>query len=74
MGNAVGLAVGPRVGPVGDTVGSGVGEYVLIVQGSSARLTDETKSLPVDAAIIGIVDAVHVESACVYDRDENETD
>ena len=34
-----------------DTVGAGTGEFVLIVQGSSARLTPETKQLPVDAAI-----------------------
>ncbi len=39
-----------------DTVGCGEGETVLIVQGSSARYTPETKTLPVDAAIIGIVD------------------
>lgn len=43
-----------------DTVGAGEGEMVLIVQGSSARLTDETKTLPVDATIIGIVDAVQL--------------
>lgn len=53
-----------------DTVGAGVGEYVLIVQGSSARLTPQTKPLPVDAAIIGIVDSVHVEQQCVYNREE----
>ena len=52
-----------------DTVGAGNGDYVLIVQGSSARLTPETKQLPVDATIIGIVDTVHVEQACVYRRD-----
>jgi ethanolamine utilization protein EutN len=52
-----------------DTVGAGNGDYVLIVQGSSARLTPETKPLPVDAAIIGIVDTVHVEQECVYKRD-----
>lgn len=52
-----------------DTVGAGNGEYVLIVQGSSARLTPETKQLPVDATIIGIVDTVHVEHACVYSRE-----
>ncbi len=51
-----------------DTVGAGEGEFVLIVQGSSARLTPETKTLPVDAAIIGIVDAVHVEQTCVFSR------
>jgi ethanolamine utilization protein EutN len=52
-----------------DTVGAGNGDFVLIVQGSSARLTPETKQLPVDAAIIGIVDTVHVEQACVYRRE-----
>ena len=53
-----------------DTVGAGLGEYVLIVQGSSARLTPQTKPLPVDAAIIGIVDSVHIESECVFNREE----
>jgi len=53
-----------------DTVGAGVGEFVLIVQGSSARLTPQTKPLPIDAAIIGIVDSVHVEQQCVYHREE----
>ena len=52
-----------------DTVGAGQGEMVLIVQGSSARLTPETKPLPVDAAIIGIVDTVHVVQQCVYSRE-----
>ncbi|MDH3718358.1 MAG: EutN/CcmL family microcompartment protein [Planctomycetota bacterium] len=53
-----------------DTIGAGEGEYVLITQGSSARLTPETKELPIDAVIIGIVDSVHVESNCVYKREE----
>jgi len=52
-----------------DTVGAGAGEYVLIVQGSSARLTPETKQLPVDAAIIGIVDSVHLDQQCVFKKD-----
>jgi microcompartment protein CcmK/EutM len=49
-----------------DTVGAGEGEYVLITQGSSARMTPETKTLPIDAVIIGIIDSVHVDQACVY--------
>lgn len=53
-----------------DTIGAGVGEFVLIVQGSSARLTDQTKGMPIDALIIGIVDSVHVEDNCVFDRKE----
>lgn len=44
-----------------DTVGAGENEFVLIVQGSSARMTPETRPLPVDATIIGIIDSVHVE-------------
>lgn len=52
-----------------DTLGAGVGDYVLLTQGSSARLTPETKNLPVDAVVIGIVDQVHVDSGMVYDRE-----
>jgi ethanolamine utilization protein EutN len=43
-----------------DTMGAGENEYVLVVQGSSARMTPETKNLPVDAVIIGIIDSVRV--------------
>jgi microcompartment protein CcmK/EutM len=53
-----------------DTLGAGVGEMVLITQGSSARLTPETKNMPIDTIVIGIVDTVHVESQCVYSREE----
>ena len=49
-----------------DTVGAGEGEVVLCVQGSSARFTPQTKTLPIDAAIIGIVDQVHVKSKSVF--------
>lgn len=43
-----------------DTVDAGVGERVLIVSGSSARMAAGLKDCPVDAAIVGIVDAVEV--------------
>jgi ethanolamine utilization protein EutN len=49
-----------------DTVGAGHGETVLIVQGSSARLTPETEKLPVDATIIGIVDTVNVNNKTIF--------
>ena len=54
-----------------DTVGAGPDEFVLIVQGSSARLTPETKNLPVDAVIIGIVDTVTVDEQNVFNRKDN---
>lgn len=43
-----------------DSVGAGLGECVLFTQGSSARLTHNTKAAPVDAVIVGIVDSVEV--------------
>ena len=49
-----------------DTIGAGQGETVLIVQGSSARLTPETEKLPVDATIIGIVDTVNVANKTIF--------
>jgi len=52
-----------------DTIGAGEGDFVLITQGSSARLTPETKTLPIDTVIIGIVDTVHVDNGCVFRRD-----
>jgi ethanolamine utilization protein EutN len=41
-----------------DTVDAGFGETVLIVSGSSARMAAGMKDCPVDAVIVGIVDAV----------------
>jgi microcompartment protein CcmK/EutM len=53
-----------------DTVGAGQGEMVLIVQGSSARMTPETEKLPVDAVIVGIVDTVNVENQTIFSARE----
>lgn len=52
-----------------DSLGAGPGDYVLLTQGSSARLTPDTKHLPIDAVVIGIVDSVHVDHGCVYKRE-----
>jgi microcompartment protein CcmK/EutM len=41
-----------------DTVDAGIGETVLVVSGSSARMASGLKESPVDAAIVGIVDAI----------------
>ncbi len=54
-----------------DTVGAGEGEYVLITQGSSARMTPETKNLPIDTVIVGLIDTVHVDQNCVFNRDSS---
>ena len=43
-----------------DTVGAGSNELVIAVSGSSARMAEGCKEKPVDTAIIGIVDKVHL--------------
>jgi ethanolamine utilization protein EutN len=55
---------------VNDPLGAGRGEIVLCVQGSSARMTDITSTIPTDGLIIGIVDSITIESATVYRKDQ----
>jgi len=43
-----------------DTVGAGYHERVLVVAGSSARLAMGMKDVPVDAAIVGVIDTVDI--------------
>jgi microcompartment protein CcmK/EutM len=51
-----------------DAVGAGLGEVVIVVQGSSARLTDQTRNRPVDAAVICIVDSIELGAKRVYEK------
>jgi ethanolamine utilization protein EutN len=43
-----------------DTVDAGPNDKVLIVTGSSARMASGLKDVPVDAAVVGVVDSVEV--------------
>ncbi len=51
-----------------DAVGAGDQEIVLVVAGSSARLTEITMDKPVDATITAIVDFVDIEGKRVFDK------
>lgn len=52
-----------------DGIGAGVGEWVLIVQGSSARrASPDAESLPIDMSIVGIVDEVVIEGSMTYHK------
>jgi microcompartment protein CcmK/EutM len=55
-----------------DAVGAGPGEVVIVVQGSSARITEVTKGRPVDAAIICIVDSIELEGGAAYSKAERQ--
>lgn len=49
-----------------DPLGAGNGEMVMFVQGSSARQCSGLKNLPVDAAIVGLVDSVNVQGQQIF--------
>ena len=49
-----------------DAVGAGPGEIVMVVSGSSSRMTEATKDRPADATITAIVDAVESGGAFLY--------
>src|SRR5437588_1578724 len=49
-----------------DSVGCGENQLVLVVQGSSARMTEQTKNLPADAVIVGIVDCAEFGGKSFY--------
>jgi microcompartment protein CcmK/EutM len=51
-----------------DSVGAGDGEWVVVCQGSSARMTPVSEGRPVDAVVIGIIDAIQFEGAEVYKK------
>ncbi len=48
-----------------DTVDAGVGELVLVVSGSSARMSLGCTDRPVDAAIVGIIDSIELASGAL---------
>ena len=53
----------PSVFVAADQVGAGIGEKVLVVTGSTARKASGSDNIPVDCAIVGIIDSLEVEKA-----------
>jgi len=51
-----------------DTVGVGAGEVVILVRGSSARLTETTDKKPVDTAIIAVVEQIEVAGKTIWKK------
>lgn len=55
-----------------DAVGAGDSEIVLVVGGSSARLTEQTLNKPVDATIMAIIDYIDIEGKNVFSKNKKE--
>lgn len=43
-----------------DNIGAGVGDKVLITKGGAARQAIGNREVPIDAAIVGIIDSIDV--------------
>lgn len=41
-----------------DSVGAGIGDQVLVTSGSVSRYSFENKEIPVDSAVVAIIDSV----------------
>ncbi|MDB9447799.1 EutN/CcmL family microcompartment protein [Anabaenopsis tanganyikae CS-531] len=53
-----------------DTVGAGVDEWVLVTRGSAARQILGNEQRPLDAAVVAIIDTIHLEGRLMYSKKE----
>ncbi|MGK7943779.1 MAG: EutN/CcmL family microcompartment protein [Microcystaceae cyanobacterium] len=51
-----------------DMVGAGLNEWVLVSQGSAARIERGHEARPLDAMVVGIIDTVTVDNRRLYDK------
>lgn len=55
-----------------DAAGAGHGEIVMVVQGSSARMTETTEGKPADATIIAVLEQIESNGKLVYNKADDE--
>ncbi|GAX37111.1 MULTISPECIES: EutN/CcmL family microcompartment protein [Nodularia] len=53
-----------------DTVGAGADEWVLVTRGSAARQILGNEQRPLDAAVVAIIDTIHLENRLMYSKKE----
>jgi len=51
-----------------NSVGAGVDEWVLVSRGSAAREVSGNEQRPLDAAVVAIIDTIHVEDRVIYSK------
>jgi microcompartment protein CcmK/EutM len=49
-----------------DTVDAGAGDLVVVTEGSSARETERTCGLPVDAVVVAVVDSLETSGEVTF--------
>ncbi|BAZ89718.1 ethanolamine utilization protein EutN/carboxysome structural protein Ccml [Raphidiopsis curvata NIES-932] len=58
----------PKYEVAADSVGAGVDEWVLFSRGSAARQVLGNEQRPLDAAVVAIIDTIHVKDRLVYSK------
>ncbi|MFN6514005.1 MAG: EutN/CcmL family microcompartment protein [Nostoc sp. CreGUA01] len=58
----------PQYEVAADIVGAGVDEWVLVTRGSAARQVDGNEQRPLDAAVVAIIDTIHVADRLIYSK------
>ncbi|MBD2680320.1 MULTISPECIES: EutN/CcmL family microcompartment protein [Nostoc] len=58
----------PQYEVAADIVGAGVDEWVLVSRGSAARQVDGNEKRPLDAAVVAIIDTIHVADRLIYSK------
>ncbi|MDZ8104438.1 MAG: EutN/CcmL family microcompartment protein [Nostoc sp. DedQUE12a] len=58
----------PQYEVAADIVGAGVDEWVLVSRGSAARQVDGNEKRPLDAAVVAIIDTIHVADRVIYSK------
>ncbi|MDZ8184451.1 MAG: EutN/CcmL family microcompartment protein [Nostoc sp. ChiSLP02] len=58
----------PQYEVAADTVGAGIDEWVLVSRGSAARQVDGNEKRPLDAAVVAIIDTIHVADRLIYSK------
>jgi carbon dioxide concentrating mechanism protein CcmL len=58
----------PKYEVAADIVGAGVDEWVLVTRGSAARQIQGNEQRPLDAAVVAIIDTIHVADRLIYSK------
>ncbi|QSJ19943.1 EutN/CcmL family microcompartment protein [Nostoc sp. UHCC 0702] len=58
----------PKYEVAADSVGAGVDEWVLVSRGSAARQIPGNEQRPLDAAVVAIIDTIHLEDRLIYSK------
>ncbi|MDF5709977.1 MAG: EutN/CcmL family microcompartment protein [Nostoc sp. S4] len=58
----------PQYEVAADTVGAGVDEWVLVTRGSAARQVVGNEQRPLDAAVVAIIDTIHLADRLIYSK------